>query len=139
MTTSLSTYLEQATLACWLGGVAITPPGTIYVALYSVVPSAGNASGTELTGNGYARIGVANNQVAGWNAPSGSVPASVANKSTITFGIASSNWPPIVGFALYDAVTAGNELAWASISPSVTITSGNQAVFAPGALIVQLN
>lgn len=138
MTTSLSQYLEQATLACWFGGVAISPPGTIYVALYSVVPTATSASGTELTGSNYARIGVANNQSSGWNIPSGGAPASLSNKGTITFAAASANWLPIVGIALYDALTSGNELAWASVSPSVTITSGNQAVFAPGALVVQL-
>lgn len=84
--------------------VSYTPPATVYLAAFSVKPALDGTGGTELTNGtapGYARVamtfaafvaGVADNSIV-LNLP--------ANSS-------GSNWPEIVAWGVFDALTAGN-------------------------------
>ena len=53
-----SNFLANEILDDVFSGNAYTPPGTFYLALYTVAPTA-SGGGTELSGNGYARQTVA--------------------------------------------------------------------------------
>lgn len=43
---------------------------------------------------------------------SGTAPATTTNGSVVTFPTATLSWGTLIGFGLYDAVTAGNLLTW---------------------------
>lgn len=103
---------------------------TPYVGLFSAAPTSDSSSGTELSGNGYAR------QLVSFNAPaagSGSY-RKITNSSDITFGPATADWSQAVAFGIWDASTGGNLLYWANLSTPKTVNNGDLAKFASGAL-----
>lgn len=79
---------------------------TRYNMLFSTVPNDDGTGGTELTGNGYARIAVLSTD---WAAATGGSPASKSNAITKAFAAASGgDWLPAYGFGFSDASTGGN-------------------------------
>ncbi len=101
-------------------GQSITFPGTWYLGLLSAVASRASA-GTEIsTGagyTGYARQGLACN-LTNWSGTQGDGTTAVSsgsnnyisNNVAITFSASlAAAWNGIVGFAAYDAVSAGNQ------------------------------
>lgn len=131
MAGTFSTDLSNKLLDHILKTAPFSVPTNIYVALYSVVPTKAGG-GTELTGNAYARI-VHNS----WD-----VGASGASENTgaITFAAASGgDWLQAVAFGLFDAITAGNFLAWGDLTVAKTVLDGDTAEFAAGALDVSLD
>ena len=136
---SFGDYAEAKILDHVLGATTYTPPATVYVALYTATPGDANASGTEVTGGSYARVAVTNNAT-NWPAASGTSPTSKSNGTTITFPAPTADWGVVVAFAIYDAATVGNELAWGALSVNKTINNGDAAPsFAIGALVVTLD
>lgn len=98
---------------------------TVYVAL--------TISGVEVSGNAYARQSAAFTQT-------GSNPTTAANTSIITFPTATGSWGTIDGFALYDAVTAGNQLSDVTALLASKIVGLNDVVrYLAGALTVTMN
>lgn len=127
-----SDYLENRILDHILGGVASTPPATVYVALFTVTPTDAGG-GTEVAGGAYARAAVTNNAT-NWPAASGGAKA---NGTAITFPAPTANWGVIVAFAIFDAATAGNMLYFGPITPNKTVNNGDPAPsFAVGDLDV---
>jgi len=130
MAGTLSVALANELLDHILQTGAFTVPSDIYVALYSVAPT-GAGGGTELTGSGYARI-VHNS----WDA---AASGASENTGAITFAAASGgDWSEAVAFALFDAITGGNFLGWGDLTVSKTVTDGDTAEFAAGALDVTI-
>ncbi len=128
---SKSDYLENKLLDHHLGGPDYTRPGTVYVALYSAAPSDAGG-GTELAGNGYARVAVVNNAT---NWPAASAGSKSNGTEIRTPTATGSDWATATHFGIFDASTAGNLLRWAALTASVTVTVGSDARFAPGALV----
>lgn len=120
---------------------AWTPPTTHYVALFSTMPTDAGTGGTELSGTGYARIGVTRGTGA-WNAPSAGAgnARQISNVAAVDFGIAGSDWAPsgtpCVGFGIYSAVTAGTYLGGAAFAASKIIQNGDPVKFNAGALVI---
>lgn len=122
-------------------GITPSIPTNIYIGLLSTVPPTDNSSGTELSGNGYAR------QSATFGAPTDAAESGtrqIANTNTITFGPAvTADWATAEGFAVYDAVTAGNLLYWDYIRNAggtpvtKTVQVGDEAKFSIGNLLVK--
>ena len=129
MAGSFGDVLENKLLDHLLKTTPFVVPTDIYVALYSVAPS-DVGGGTELVGGGYARK-VCNT----WDA---AAAGATANTGAITFDVATGDWAEAVAFALFDALTGGNFLAWADLSVNKTILTGNTAEFAAGELDVTL-
>ena len=115
-----------------LTGAGLTRPASIYVALYTVAPTA-TGGGTECTGSGYARI-----EHATWVAATAAEPAVAVNSGAITFTVAGGAWGDIVGIGLHSAITGGTFLAYGTITAK-TIATGDTASFASGALSVSIN
>lgn len=139
MAGSAGDYLEKKLLDAIFGQTALPAIPTVWIALYTVIPTDANASGTEVTGGSYARVAVTNNAT-NWPAASGTNPATKANGTAITFPAPTANWGTVVAFAIYDAVTAGNELAWAPLATNKVINNGDAASsFAIGALVLTLD
>jgi hypothetical protein len=57
-----------------------------------------------------------------WNA---ATTRKVTNNGVITFNTANGAWGNITHYAIYDAITAGNFLAYGSLSVAKDVVSGN--------------
>lgn len=119
---SKDNYLELKVLDAILGA-GFTPPATVYFALFSTVPTE-TTSGTELTGGtapGYARLAATNDATnfpaATTNGTTGKGEKKVGVAQTFAANSGGSNWPTVVGWALYDASSGGNRLLWGEVAP----------------------
>lgn len=119
MAGSKSDYLENKMLDLVLGGQAYTPPASLYFGLFTASPSDAGG-GTEVSGNGYARVAVTNN-LTNFPAASG---GSKQNAAAVTWPTATGSWGVVVAVGIYDASSAGNLLYWTTIS-SKTVDSND--------------
>ncbi len=127
-----SDYLENKVLDHILGGPDYARPATIYVALFTVAPTAdAGTGGTEVTGGAYARVAVTNNTT-NWPAATGGVKS---NGTVITFPTATAPWGTLVAFAIYDASTAGNMLFWNVLTANKVINTNDIAQFPVASLV----
>jgi hypothetical protein len=109
------------------GSPALTALSTVYVALYTAVPS-DPAAGTEVSGSSYARQAVAS---ASWTRTA----SSISNNVEVAFPAVTSSAYTVVGWAILDASSAGNQLYWGDTT-STTMNVGDIPRFAPSALTV---
>jgi hypothetical protein len=130
MAGSKTDALEQRLLDhLFKGGAApaLTALSTVYVALYTVVPSDPSA-GTEVAGSGYARQAVA---AAAWTRSA----SSIANNIEIAFPAVTGSAYTVVGWAIMDAASAGNQLYWGDCTSTV-MNVGDIPRFAANALTI---
>ena len=137
---SKSNYLELRLLDHVLGAGTATTPATVYMALYSAVPS-DTGGGTELTSGsapGYARLAITNDPTtfpaATTNGTSGKGEKTVAVAQSFAANSGGSNWPTVLGWGLFDASTGGNLLLWGEIA-ALAITPSAQFVIAAGTVL----
>ena len=113
---SFSNYLETEILDHVFGGAAYTAPGTLYLALHTADP-AEDGSGTEVStsGTAYARATVA-------FTTSGNT---TSNTAAVEYATATANFGTVSHVAVWDASTGGNMLAYAALTSSKTIETGD--------------
>ncbi len=111
---SFSNYLETEILDHVFGGNAYTAPSTLYLALYTAAPS-DTGGGTECTGTDYARTAVTFT-VSGNEA---------TNSAAVEFATAGNNWGTITHVGVFDALTAGNLMAYGTLTASKTVETGD--------------
>lgn len=129
---AFSNYMEEKIVEHFLRNNAITPPTTVYVALFESDPGEGTG-GTETAFTGYAR------QSSAWTATDGS--GQTKNSAAITFpanGNASAS-VTITHVALFDASTAGNRLLYAQMNAPKTLSVSDVLAFASNALVFGLD
>lgn len=141
----LSNHLKNKLTDWLLRGQAFTPPPTVYVALYTAMPTAAGG-GTEVSGGSYARVAVASSMT-NWSgtqgaattvASSGTGPTS--NNGNVTWPAPTAAWGGIVGYALLDAATGGNLLIFGQLADPKTVNAGDSApAFFPGALEINFD
>lgn len=132
---SKTDYLEDALIGHLFRGTPYTAPTILYVGLMTTACSDA-ASGTEVSGGSYVRVGVANNS-AQWNATSGG-NGTTANTNPITFATPSADWGQVSHFGIWDASTAGNQLICNALTTPKTINNGDPAPsFSANALTYQ--
>ncbi|MGA9995632.1 MAG: hypothetical protein WBP93_09470 [Pyrinomonadaceae bacterium] len=124
-----SRYLENALLDHVLGGGDYARPATVYVALFTAAPT-DTGGGTEVSGGSYARAAITNNAT-NFPAASGGVKS---NAVAVNFASASASWGSIVAVAIFDALTGGNLLFWATLTTPRTVSTGDAPSFSIGAL-----
>lgn len=130
MAGTLSTALNNKLLDHIFKTTPYSVPTNIYMALYSVAPTAAGG-GTELSGFAYAR-----KDMNVWDA---GAAGATENTNAITFAAASGgNWSQAVAFGIFDAVTGGNFLAWGDLTTPKTVLDGDTAEFAIGELDVSI-
>jgi hypothetical protein len=136
--TSISSYLEDQILNWVKGTNVVASPATLYVALYTAAPNDADASGTEVSGNAYARVGVTS--VTGWSAIAAAGAGtgdSITNAGIITFPTPTpAGWGTVTHFAIYDSLTVGHELFWAVLTASKVINAGDAVTFPIGSLAI---
>ena len=115
---SFSDYTENLVLTYLFTTGSATRPTAWYVGLFTAAPS-DTGGGTEVTGNGYARV------VTGTISGSGTA-TTFTNAAAIEFAAASGgNWGTIGWAGIFDASTSGNLLAWAPLTTSRVINDGD--------------
>ena len=110
-------YLEDKVLDHVFGGNAYTAPATLYVALYTVAPT-DTGGGTEVSGGAYAR------QTATFNV-SGTSPTEATNAAAIEYPTATADYGTVVACAILDASSGGNMLAYATLTSSKVVSTGD--------------
>lgn len=125
---SFSNYLENKVLGHVFGATAYTAPSTLYLALYTVAPGEAGG-GTEVSGGSYARQTVAFT-VTGNEA---------SNTSAVEWPTASATWGTVVAVGVFDASTSGNLMAFANLTNSKTIASGDVFRIPAGDLDITLD
>jgi hypothetical protein len=121
-----SNYLNNVVLNSSLRAISWTPPAQVYVALFTVAPTA-NGGGTEVTGGAYVR------QTVTFGSPASQT---CTNTGAISFPLATASWGTVVAFALFDQPTAGNMLYFANLSAPRSIVVNDQMIFPVGQLAV---
>jgi hypothetical protein len=115
MASGVSNFLAGKIIDHLLRNQAYTPPSTIYVALFTTMPTRSSA-GTEVSGSAYARQSVA---------LSAASSGLTDNTALITFPTASGgNWGTILGIGIMDASTAGNLLWFGTLTASRVVNDG---------------
>lgn len=123
---AMSDYLELEILDHILGTGAYTMPSAVYVGLANASFN-DDASGSELSGNGYTR------KVATFSAASG---GTTSNSSAIEFPAATGSWGSVSHFGIFDAASSGNLLIHGAFSAAKTIATGDILRIAAGDLDV---
>ncbi len=129
MAGTLSTALNNKLLDHIFKTTPFSVPTNIFMALYSVAPTAAGG-GTELTGGGYAR-----KSMNVWDA---GAAGATENTNAITFAVATGDWSQAVAFGIFDAVTGGNFLGWGDLTTPKTVLNGDTAEFAVAELDVSI-
>lgn len=125
-----SDYLEDKVLEHVFGGNAYSAPSTLYVALYTAAPS-DTGGGTEVSGGGYVRKTTTFNV-------SGTNPTTASNAGAIEYPTATANYGTVVAVGIFDASSSGNLLAYANLSASKVVSTGDVFRFNTGDLDVTL-
>ncbi|HEY4252308.1 MAG TPA: hypothetical protein VGM87_13940 [Roseomonas sp.] len=136
-------YLEEKLIRHTFGGAAFTQPAGRWVGLFTAAPGE-TGGGTEVSGVNYARQAVPMSFAL--DGTSGRWTAS--NTGTVLFPVAGTGgWGTVTWFALFDAVTGGNMLAYAQLTDPAdnitpmpkTVDYGDAMRFEPAALVVALD
>jgi len=125
-----SDYLEDKVLDHVFGGNAYTAPSTLYVALYTVAPT-DTGGGTEVSGGSYARQ-------SGAFTVSGTNPTTASNTAAIEYPTATADYGTVVAVGILDASSSGNLLAYADLTTSKVVSSGDVFRFNTGDLDITL-
>ena len=120
-----SDYLEDKVLDHVFGGNAYTAPGTLYVA------PTDTGGGTEVTGGSYARQ-------SGAFTVSGTNPTQATNSAAIEYPTATADYGTVVAVGILDASSSGNLMAYANLTTSKTVSSGDVFRFDAGDLDITL-
>ena len=125
-----SDYLEDKVLDHVFGGNAYSAPSTLYVALYTVAPT-DTGGGTEVSGGGYVRQSSA-------FTVSGTNPTTASNSAAIEYPTATADYGTVVAVGIFDASSSGNLLAYANLTTSKVVSTGDVFRFNTGDLDVTL-
>jgi hypothetical protein len=153
---AMSDFLENKLLDFLFRGQALgitgataaagSGPTTFYVGLYTANPTDA-AGGTEVTGNGYARVAVtgslanwAGTQAAASTVASSGTGGTTSNNAAITFPTPTpAGWGTVTGFAIFDAATGGNMLVWSALTASKVINALDTVSFPAATLSFQID
>jgi hypothetical protein len=127
---SLTNDFETSVLTWLLTASSPSParPTAWYLGLFTAAPGEAGG-GTELSGSGYARQAITFT-VSGNNA---------SNNAAIEFPTASGSWGTITHVAVFDASTSGNMIAYASLTASKVIDTGDVLRVPTGDLDINLD
>ena len=110
---------------------AATRPTSWYVSLYTVAPTE-STGGTEVSGGSYARVSTS-------FTVSGTAPTTASNTAAVEFAECTATWGTVVAAGIMDASTSGNLIAFANLTTSKAIDTGDVLRFNAGALDITLD
>ena len=128
---SKSDFFENKVLDLALRATTYTAPGTVYSALFTVIPS-DSTGGTEVTNasSGYTRVATS------FCTAGLTVTGQSANTNVVTFVTAAAAYT-VVGWAIMDTstVAAGNILYWATVT-TIAIAIADQATIPAAGIVI---
>ena len=125
---SFSNTYETTVLQWTFTNGAVTRPTAWYIGLFTAAPGEAGG-GTEVSGGGYVRKAV-----------TFSVSGNLAtNSAAVEFDVATATWGTITHVAVFDAVTGGNQIAYAALTASKTIDTGDGLRVPAGDLDIALD
>ena len=125
---SFSNYLETELLDHVFANNAYTSPSAVYVSLHTANPDE-DASGAEVSGGGYVR-----------QAGSFTVSGNTATTSAaIEYPTATADYGTVTHVGIWDAESSGNMLAYAALTASKTISTGDVFRIPTGDLDITLD
>ena len=125
---SFTNFLETEILDHVFAGAAYSAPSQHYLGLFTAAPGEAGG-GTELSGSAYARQTVD-------FATSGDT---TSNDAAIEFPTATGSWGTVTHVGVFDAATSGNLMAYATLSSSKAIATGDVFRVPSGDLDITLN
>ena len=125
---SFTNFLETEILDHVFAGAAYSAPGTHYLGLFTSAPGE-TGGGTELSGSAYVRKSVA-------FTTSGNT---TSNNAAIEFPTATGSWGTVTHVGVFDASSSGNLMAYATLSSSKAIATGDVFRVPSGDLDITLN
>ena len=125
---SFTNFLETEILDHVFAGAAYTAPSTKYIGLFTAAPGE-TGGGTEVSGSAYARQTMA-------FTTSGDT---TSNNAAVEFPTATGSWGTITHVGIFDAVTSGNLMVYATLTASKAIASGDVFRVPSGDLDITLN
>lgn len=125
---SFSNTYETNVLTWTFTANAVTRPTAWYIGLFTAAPGEAGG-GTEVSGGSYARKAVTFT-VSGNTA---------SNSANVEFDVATASWGTITHVAVFDASTAGNQIAYAALSTAKAIGSGDVLRINAGDLDITLD
>ena len=125
---SFSNTYETTVLQWTFTNGAVTRPTAWYLGLFTTAPGEAGG-GTEVSGGGYVRKAV-----------TFSVSGNLAtNTAAIEFDVATADWGTITHVAVFDASSGGNQIAYAALTTSKTIATGDVLRVPTGDLDITLD
>ena len=125
---SFTNFLETEILDHVFAGAAYKAPSTKYIGLFTAAPGE-TGGGTEVSGSAYARQTMA-------FATSGDT---TSNNAAVEFPTATGSWGTITHVGIFDAVSSGNLMVYATLTASKVIASGDVFRVPSGDLDITLN
>ena len=120
-------FLAQKQMEYLLMNEPWTPPSTLYLALFTTLPSLdGTNPGVEVSTDGTSYGRVAINAAGGWAGPFGA-NVEYSNVFDLQFQVPTGDWGTIVGSALFDEQTGGNMYYVASLTTPKNVLNGDGA------------
>jgi hypothetical protein len=126
----MSNYLENALLNATLNGTTYTAPANVYVSLWTTDPTDAG-SGSEVSGNGYARTEITFATASGTS-------GQILNDAAVEFPQATGSWGTVAYFGINDNSSGGNLLYHSPLTTSKAIDTGDIFKFAVGSVSVTL-
>lgn len=128
-----SDYFEAAILNWFRGTTFPVATGSVYASLHTAA-TADDGTGTEVSGNAYARQGITK-ATGSWSAPGAS--GVITNTGAVTFPTATpSGWGTITHGAFFDASTVGNMLMHGPLAASKAVGAGDVFSYAAGQISI---
>lgn len=126
---TFSNWFRNEILGILEGNTPVIPP-QLYIAVHSTVSNS-TAAGTELSGDGYARVPVNFERVSDiqrWNAADVTTPA------------ASAEWPNVASFTLWDDanIGGGNYYAYGNLAGAISVPATKAVQWQANRIIVGL-
>lgn len=121
-----STYLRGKLVDHVFRNITYTSPTTVYVSLHTSDPTVAGTPGTEVSASWYAR------QVMAFAAQT--TAGQTSNSGTVTFSGVSGSSVTVTHFALWDALTLGNELEYGPLASAKTFAITDVPSWLPGQL-----
>jgi hypothetical protein len=138
VTSGFSQYMENNCLAWFQGTAFPAVPANHYFALFTTAPVNGVVAGSvEVSGVSYVRKQIAPSSAL-WANASGAAPATSANAENIVFAVPGGSWGTVVGWAIFDAASSGNMLAYGAFT-GVAVGSGDTVEFLTGNLTLSVS
>ena len=130
-----SDYVENQILNCYLNQADITAPTAIHLGLFTANPTEsdeGSSGGTEVSGNGYARVDVTTK----FDTASGAGGSLSSNADITGFTASGGNWGTVTGVGIFTAASGGELLFWTALDSNATVNDGDSYQISSGNLTV---